>query len=107
MVPEKETKLPLCPRINQFGIDNARVCGKISSPPVECSHSISRGFGNSTKPKADFCREYACTTQIGNSARGRHGLAFASRVPEGGYPHAVSKNVAGKANARAGQPRAL
>jgi hypothetical protein len=99
MVPEKETKLPLCPRINQFGIDNTWVCGKISSPPVDCSNSFSRGFGNSTKPKADFCREYAGTTQIGDSAWGRHGLSLASRVPEGGYPHAASKNVAGKANA--------
>ncbi len=34
------------PKFNQFSVDNARRCGKISSPPVERFRSISRGTGN-------------------------------------------------------------
>ncbi len=33
-------------KINQFSVDNAHGCGKISSPPVECVRSISRGTSN-------------------------------------------------------------
>ena len=41
----------LFPKINQFGIDNAQVWGKIKSPPVERVGSISRGFGNQLNPR--------------------------------------------------------
>lgn len=63
-IPEKETSLLLFPKINQFGVDNERLCGKIISPPVECFHSSSRGIGDWAEPLGDFCREYICAIEI-------------------------------------------
>jgi hypothetical protein len=51
------------PKINQFCVDNAHGCGNISSPPVERSALFPEELATA-KPKANFCRDYACGTKI-------------------------------------------